>query len=481
MNPAELAPLSLDILLACGTLVVFVADLFLEGKAKNSLGWLTALVLMTVFAASYDHNLSTNGVALWGKYQGGAWPLFFKRVFLVAGTVATLGSMDYIRKRHPRRQGEYYLLLLFSLLGMTLLPGARDLVLLIVCFELMGIPLYLLAAYAKNEPEADGRQKAPESAIKLYLVGAASTGLTLFGLSLIYGLAGTTELAGLSAAPESPLLSLGLTMVLAGLGFKIGMVPFHMWVADTYEGSATPFVAFLSVAPKLAGFSAMISIFIGGFSHLGHVWIPMLLSVSAVTMGLGNLLAIPQTNIKRLLGFSGVAQIGYMLLALASRDADGIGVLLFFAAGYTVTNMGAFLVAQAVAASGGDDSIDSFDGLAQRSPWLALAMLLFLLSLAGIPFVVGFWAKFYVFMAAWHAGFVGLVIAGAVLAVLGLFYYLQVARAMYMKPAGNRGAVQAPGALGLAIALCLILVVGMGMFPSSFVNGAISASASFFG
>lgn len=481
MNPAELAPLSLDILLTGGILLVLVADLLLDGESKKALGWLTALVLGTVLIASYDENLGTRGIAVFGKYEGGAWPLYIKRIFLVAGLIATLGSLEEVNRRFHRRQGEYWLLLLFSLLGMTLLPGARDLVLLIVCFELMGIPLYLLAGYAKNEPGPDGSQKGPEAALKLYLVGAASTGLTLFGLSLVYGLAGTTEFAGLDATPDSPLLTLGLTMVLAGLGFKIGMVPFHTWVPDTYEGASTPFVAFLSVAPKLAGFSALISVFIGGFAHHGHIWIPILLGVSAVTMGLGNLLAIPQKNVKRLLAFSGVAQIGYMLLALASRDADGVGILLFFAAGYTVTNMGAFLVVHAVASSGAGEDIESFDGLAQRSPWLALAMLLFLLSLAGIPFVVGFWAKFYVFMAAWQAGFVGLVVAGAVLAVLGLFYYLQVARAMYMRPAGHRPVVSAHGGLGLAIALCLLMVVVMGLFPAPFVDGAIQASSAFFG
>jgi NADH-quinone oxidoreductase subunit N len=303
MNPAELSALSLDLMICGGILLVFLADLFLEGDTKKSLGALTALILVSVFGASFV--LDTSGVAVFGKYQGGEWPLFLKRVFLVAGLIAVLGSLEFVHPRFPRRQGEYYLMLLSSILGMMLLPGAQDLILLLVCFELMGLPLYVLAAYAKNEKGVDGRKTGPEAALKLYLVGAASTAITLFGITLIYGLAGSTMLSELGTAPQSPLLTMGLVMVLAGMGFKIGMVPFHMWVPDTYEGASTPFVAFLSVAPKLAGFSAMISIFIGGFSEQAPNWVPLVLGVSFVTMLLGNLLAIPQKNIKRLLAFSG--------------------------------------------------------------------------------------------------------------------------------------------------------------------------------
>jgi NADH-quinone oxidoreductase subunit N len=203
-------------------------------------------------------------------------------------------------------------------------------------------------------------------------------------------------------------------------------------------------------------------------------------ALSLVTILVGNLLALPQRNVKRLLAFSGVAQIGYMLMAFASASTEGLGVLLFYAAGYTVTNMGAFLIVQALAAAGGDDSIDSFDGLSQRSPGLALSMLLFLLSLAGIPFVVGFWGKLYVFIAAWHAGLGWLVVVGAVLAVVALFYYLQIARAMYIQPARERRPIALSRSLKLAIAICTAFVVGMGAWPNPFVVATSEAARHFF-
>jgi NADH-quinone oxidoreductase subunit N len=291
-------------------------------------------------------------------------------------------------------------------------------------------------------------------------------------------MAQTTNIAALGAAGPTPLSTLGMLLVLSGLGFKIGVVPFHMWVPDTYQGSGTPFVSLLSVAPKLAGFAVLSLLFLQGLGTWSLDWVPVIAALSLVTILVGNLLALPQTNVKRLLAFSGVAQIGYMLMAFASASAEGLGVLLFYAAGYTVTNMGAFLIVQALAAVGGDDSIDSFDGLAQRSPGLALSMLLFLLSLAGIPFVVGFWGKLYVFIAAWHAGLGWLV--GAVLAVVALFYYLQVVRAMYINPARDPLPIALPRSLKFAIAICIAFVIGMGAWPNPFVEATSEAARQFF-
>jgi NADH-quinone oxidoreductase subunit N len=444
------------------------------GRANASL---TVLILAAVLGASFA--IDTSGSAIGGAYVGGAWPLLFKRIFLSAGIIATLGSSAHVDRCYPKRQGEYYLLLLFSLLGMTLLAGTQDLILLLVCFELMSLPLAILAAFDKNDRD-DGQLRTPEGALKFYLVGVTSTAITLLGISLLFGMAQTTNIAQLGAADPTPLSTLGMLMVLAGLGFKIGVVPFHMWVPDTYQGSGTPFVSLLSVAPKLAGFAVFSLLFLQGLSDWSHEWIPVIAALSLVTILVGNLLALPQRNVKRLLAFSGVAQIGYMLMAFASASTEGLGVLLFYAAGYTVTNMGAFLIVQALAAAGGDDSIDSFDGLSQRSPGLALSMLLFLLSLAGIPFVVGFWGKLYVFIAAWHAGLGWLVVVGAVLAVVALFYYLQIARAMYIQPARERRPIALSRSLKLAIAICTAFVVGMGAWPNPFVVATSEAARHFF-
>ena len=476
MSWDQLSPLGLDLLLACGILLLLATDMIFprlgRGNAK-----LAAAILAAVLAASFT--LDTSGSAIGGAYVGGAWPLLFKRIFLVAGIIATLGSSAHVDRCYPKRQGEYYLLLLFSLLGMTLLAGTQDLILLLVCFELMSLPLAVLAAFDKNDSDS-GQQRTPEGALKFYLVGITSTAITLLGISLLFGMAQTTNIAELGAADPTPLSTLGMLLVLSGLGFKIGVVPFHMWVPDTYQGSGTPFVSLLSVAPKLAGFAVFSLIFLQGLGTWSRDWIPVIAALSLVTILVGNLLALPQTDVKRLLAFSGVAQIGYMLMAFASANAEGLGVLLFYAAGYTVTNMGAFLIVQALAAAGGDDSIDSFDGLAQRAPGLALSMLLFLLSLAGIPFVVGFWGKLYVFIAAWHAGLGWLVVVGAVLAVVALFYYLQIARAMYINPARELRAISLSPSLKLAIVICTAFVVGMGAWPNPFVEATGEAARHFF-
>ncbi len=476
MSWGDLSPLGLDLLLACGILLVLFVDLAFPRLGRGHAA-LNVVVLAVVLAASFA--LDTSGSAIGGAYVGGAWPLLFKRIFLIAGIIAVLGSSEHVERRYPRRQGEYYLLLLFSLLGMTLLPGTQDLILLLVCFELMSLPLAILAAYDKNDADAGG-QRTPEGALKFYLVGITSTALTLLGISLLFGMAQTTNIAELGAADPTPLSTLGMMLVIAGLGFKIGVVPFHMWVPDTYQGSGTPFVSLLSVAPKVAGFAVLSLLFLQGLGNWSGDWVPAVVALSFVTILVGNLLALPQSNVKRLLAFSGVAQIGYMLMAFAGANAEGLGVLLFYAAGYTVTNMGGFLTVQAVAAAGGDDSLASFDGLARRAPGLALAMLLFLLSLAGIPFVVGFWGKLYVFIAAWHAGLGWLVVFGAVLAVVALFYYLQIVRAMYIHPARDPSRVVPPGSLKLALAICMLFVVGMGAWPHPFVEATNGAARDFF-
>ena len=253
--------------------------------------------------------------------------------------------------------------------------------------------------------------------------------------------------------------------MLAGLGFKIAAVPFHMWVPDTYEAATTPFVAWLSVAPKAAGFIVIIRLYLEGVGSAAEIWVPVVAALAGMTIVTGNLMAIPQQNIKRLLAYSGIAHIGYMLIGVAAMSAAGVAMVLFYLVAYLFGNMGAFLVVQAVARSEQSDGIDAYRGLAQRSPVLALAMLVFLLSLGGIPFVAGFWAKLFIFLAAVERGMYGLVFLGAVLTVVALYYYLLVARRMYIEAPVRREPIQTPGLLGAAIAVCAIGVVGIGVYP----------------
>jgi len=476
----ELSPLLLPLLVLGAALLVLFADMALPKNGGRHLGLFMAIAFAAIFGASFF--VDTAGNVFDGVWVGGDFTLFFDRVFLLAGALASLGSLDHVARHMPGRQGEYYLLLAFSVLGMMLLPGARDLILLVVCFELMGMPLYLLAAWSKTDDKVGRGKNASEAALKFYLVGAVSSVFLLLGLALVVGMSGTTSITALAHMRHSALFDLGLLTIFGGMGFKIGVVPFHMWVPDTYDGAPTPFVAFLSVAPKAAGFAALCVVFLVGFHVPSGSFIPLLLFLAATTMIVGNLFALRQENAKRLLAYSGIAQIGYMLLAFATGTRMGTGMLLFFLAGYTVTNIGAFMVVEAMASGDrGTDQIDDFDGLYARSPGLALAMLLFLLSLAGIPFAVGFWAKLYVFMAVWEAGHGMLVFLGAVLAVVALFYYLRIARAMYMNEPKDATPLETPLGVKLAILLCLAGVLGMGVYPAPFLEQAMLASRSLFG
>ena len=467
---------TLDIIVAAAGALVLGADAFFRIPGRV-LGWFTAAALVGTLTASYFFD--TTGLVPHGVYAAGPWALFFKRIFLLAGTLGVLGSIDWLEEHTPHRQAEYYALLLFSLTGMMLLPGARDWVLLVVAFELMGIPLYVLAAYAKTDGKANEPKLGPEAALKLFVTGVASSAFTLFGLALVIGVTGSTALSSVPQGPLSPLASIGMLMVLGGMGFKVGAVPFHMWVPDTYEGAPTPFVAFLSVAPKAGGMAALSVVLLSGWAQQHAVWAPALGLISAASMVVGNLFALPQTDVRRLLGFSGIAQIGYVLVALCARSEEGVAMALFFIATYVFTNLGAFLVVHAAAQSSGGHQISQLAGLSRRSPWLGGALLVFLLSLAGIPFVAGFWAKLFVFLAAWRAGLGLLVALGVVVAVVGLFYYLSVARSTFMAEGTSKEPIRAGASLQAAIGVCLLAVVGLGLYPRPLVEEAARAASAF--
>jgi NADH-quinone oxidoreductase subunit N len=456
--------------------VVLLADAFLSLPGR-ALGWLVTAFLLFVLGASFFVDVS--GVVPHGAYVSDGWVLFFKRLFLVAGVLGTLGSIDWLERHTPKRQAEYYAMLLFSLTGMMLLPGARDWVLLVVLFELMGIPLAVLSAWAKTDAVDDPQRLGAEAGLKLFVTSALSSVLTLFGLGLIVGLTGTTSIVAVAPGLLSPIGLLGLVLVISGLGFKVGAAPFHMWVPDTYEGAPTPFVAFLSVAPKAAGLAVLSLVLMVAFGAHRDTWAPVVGALAGLSMVIGNFFAIPQSDVRRLLGFSGVAQLGYALIALCAATQQSVAMTLFFIVTYVFTNLGAFLVVHAAADDSKGHSLTLLAGLSRRSPWLGAALLVFLLSLAGIPFVLGFWAKLFVFMAAWKAGLTWLVALGVALAVLGLFYYLTVARSTFMADGTNPAPVRPAFGVSAAIALCLLAVVGLGLWPTPLVDEAARAAASF--
>src|SRR5262245_42030382 len=471
---ATLAPFTIEIGLAGLLLLVFVVTLASRGGDRRAVGWIATLGVLVLLGLAMA--LPPAGPALSGMFVQDGLAVFSKRLFLAATFIGLLAGMSVSEGPFRRRAGEYHLLILSSLLGMLVLASARDLILLFVAFELMSIPLYVLSGFLKSQEES------VEAALKFFLVGSVSSAVMAYGLSFVYGATRSTDLGRVAQtfSAGQPLLLLGLLAVFAGSAFKIAAFPFHMWVPDTYEAASTPFVAWLSVAPKAAGFMVIFRLYLEDVGDRVLLWVPLAAGLATITIVAGNLMAIPQQNVQRLLAYSGIAHIGYMLVGFAAVSADGVAMMLFYLVAYLFGNMGAFLVVEAVAQADGSESIAAYRGLAQRSPVLALSMLLFLLSLGGIPFVAGFWAKLYVFWAAAEQGLYWLVLVGAILTVVALFYYLLVAKRMYIDAPATAAPVRSPFLLNLSIFICVAGVVGFGLYPKPLVMAALRAASSLF-
>jgi len=468
--------MALEVGLAVLILLVFVVGLSWRGPDKRQLGVLVAIGLAVLLWMAF--RVEPGAVLFGGTFVQDELAIFAKRLFLLATILGVLASLSLRAPTFARRATEYYVAMLASLLGMLVLASARELILLFVAFELMSIPLYVISGFRKREEESI------EAALKFFLIGTVSSAFIVYGLSFVYGISRTTDMAGVAAALQDghPLLILGLVLTLGGLGFKIAAFPFHMWVPDTYEAASTPFVAWLSVAPKAAGFVVMFRLYLEGVGGPVVLWVPVAAGLAAITIVAGNLMAIPQQNVKRLLAYSGIAHIGYMLVGFAAVSADGVAMMLFYLVAYLFGNMGAFFVVEAVAQSDGSEAISAYKGLAQRSPVLSLCMLLFLLSLGGIPFVAGFWAKLLVFKAAAQSdqGLYWLVLVGAILTVVALFYYLLVAKRMYIDAPERAQPVPVSPFLALSIFVCAAGVVGVGIYPKPLVMAALRAASGLF-
>jgi NADH-quinone oxidoreductase subunit N len=469
------SPFALELALGAVMLAVFGTTLAARGSDRQWIAWLATVGVLAVGVLSAL--VTPTAPSLFGMFAQDALAIFAKRLFLAATFIGLLAGIARDAVACGRRAGEYHLLVLSSLLGMLVLASARDLILLFVAFELISIPLYVLAGFLKSQDES------VEAALKFFLVGSVSSAVLAYGLSFVYGATGTTDLAQVAKtfSAGQPLLLLGLLAVFAGFAFKIAAFPFHMWVPDTYEAASTPFVAWLSVAPKAAGFVALFRVYFEGMGERAGAWMPIAAGLAAVTIVGGNLMALPQQNTKRLLAYSGIAHIGYMLVGFAAASASGMAMVLFYLVAYVFGNMGAFLVVEAVARSEHSESTAALRGLAQRSPLLALAMLLFLLSLGGIPFVAGFWAKLYVFWSAAAAGLYWLVLVASVLTVVALFYYLVVAKRMYIEaPDASAGRIRPSAPLALAVILCALGVVALGIYPKPIVMAALRIATPLF-
>lgn len=419
-----------ELLLAALALAVVSVNLITNKKTdgKVEVG-LTVVGLFALLALSFT-GLIPLQPAFGGVYKVGPAAAIFKRLFLLAGVFMALLSWPGPRRKDLLpfdKMGEYLGLMLLSITGMCFLVSARELVLLYVALELVTIPLILLVAINRHE------LRSVEAGLKYVLFSALSSGLLLYGLSLIYGLTGTTLLTNLAGRLNFNLLStVAMVMVLAGVGFKISAVPFHLWTPDTYEGAPAPVTAFLSVASKAAGFVLFYQVIAAVFGGLAGQWQWLVASLAALTMTFGNLVAIYQTNVKRFLAFSSISQAGYLMIGLVHQGDLGLASVLYYLCVYLVSNMGAFAVVIIVAAATGKEDMRDYAGLSQSNPFLALVMMLAVFSLAGIPPLAGFLGKFYLFAAAAQQQFYWLVFVGAVNATIALYYYLMIVKWMYI-------------------------------------------------
>lgn len=489
MNLQDLPFLLPELILLFGAVLVFLLDLVwfkrptMAGKRDRWLPYI-ALVVLGVAALGLIPGLGRTGQVA-TMLAVDPFGLFFKALAIMGVALVILTAVPYMRGRTPFG-GEFYALLLVTGMAISLAVSATNLVLIYLSMETLSIVSYVLAGYLRHD------KKSGEAALKYFLYGATASAVMLYGMSLLYGATGTTDLAllgrGLAARSTGELAWLttpAIVLLLAGFGFKASLVPFHQWAPDTYEGAPTPVTAFLSTASKATGFAILMRVFMVALGQQPVVlqWVSLLVAVSVITMSLGNLTALRQTNVKRLLAYSSIAQAGYILIGVVAFLADpqrtftGINGVLIYLMAYLFTNMGAFAVITAVETATGQVDLKGYAGLVRRSPWLAVLMTIFLLSLAGIPPTGGFIGKFFVFGAAVQNQMWILLAVAAINSVVAAFYYLNVVRYMFLMPAESSGepvpvALPLQGVLGITALVTLLL----GLVPGPLITWA-SASA----
>jgi NADH-quinone oxidoreductase subunit N len=474
MNYQLLLP---EIFLFLWAILIFVLDFFWK-REKQNLGYVALVgVAITMFLSL----TSQKGELFGGMFLADSFSSFFNFIFLLCGFLTIASSMDFVKKLSSH-QGEYFALLLLSMVGMMFLASAGELITLYVALELTTISLYVLAAYLKNE------SKSSEAGLKYLILGGVSSGLLLYGISLIFGLTGTTFLKDikmtlittfLTYQKIGPALILSLIFFIAGFGFKLALVPFHMWVPDVYEGAPTPITAFLSVASKAAGLAAFVRVFFRSFLIFQVDWILLIAVLAALAMIIGNIIALLQTNIKRMLAYSSIAQIGYILLGVVAATSRGVASVSFYLFVYLFANMGAFIAAITFCNTTGSDEIKDYAGLSRRSPALAAMMAVFMLSLVGIPPLAGFTGKYYLFSAAIEQKYIWLVVIAILTSVISLYYYVGVIRQMYFQTSTVDKPIAIPIALKVSLIISVIGVLLFGIYPNIFLNFATQAATVF--
>ena len=455
-----------------GMIVMLLDPMMDERQSRKTLG-LVALVgtLAALLASLYQAQFPGRG--FWNMVQVDAFSVFFHILVIAVAAVVILTSYEYMEVQKIRA-GEYYGLILFGAVGMSLMSSAVELVLIFIALEISSISTYILAGFRRRAAIS------AESSVKYFLLGSFATAFFLYGVALMFGATGSTNIADIAEAFRSGQTSVlgyaGVALMFVGLAFKVAAAPFHIWTPDVYEGAPAPVVGFMSTAPKAAVFAVLLRIMFEAHAP-GRLW--LIWVVAALSMTLGNIGALVQENVKRLLAYSSIAHAGYLLVAFAALPGDGIPAAMFYTLSYAAMNVGAFAVVSHIAGAGERHvTLEDYSGLGRRSPLLAAILTIFLLSLIGIPITGGFFAKFYVFSAALQAHLTGLVIIGVINSAVGAYYYLRIIVAMYMREAREDiAAPSIPVGLGSALAITLIATIYLGILPGRVLEYAARSAA----
>ena len=476
MNPSLMI---IEIAVILSGLALLVADLWLPVSQRRNLGYVAAAAVGLILLGSFAWNPVMPQYAFNNSYVIDPLALYFKRFFLLAAVFVLIMSVDFA-DRIPVGISEFYALILFALSGMLFAASTNDFIMVFVSLELITITFYILTSYQRQ------KIKSLEAGVKYLILGALSTGFTLFGIALIFGTAQTTNFSVILAKPEliqSKLFLLGVFMVLVGLGFKIAAFPFQIWAPDVYEGSPAPITAFLAIGSKAAGFVLLLRMLFGAVPAVTQNWNELLIVITIITILYGNLCAIPQRNLKRLLGYSSIGNAGYLLLGVSAANAAGHSAILFYLLGYLFAVVAAFFVISVVSRQTEDDDIDILNGLHHRSPLLAATLALSMISLAGIPPLAGFFGKFLLLKSVVEQGpsdqLYWILLAVALFGIVtSFYYYLGVVRAIYWaREAPGHAPIATTVAVRVALFACIIGMLFLGIFPNSAVNGAVHASA----
>ncbi len=462
-----------EIILFVSAIAILTSSLFIRNKNLLSFIALGAVVAASLYL---PHGDKTNQALFFNMLAGDSFSLFFKELCLFITGIIILVSIGYKALKEDG-MGEYYFLLLNAAIAMLLAVSSDNLLMIYISLEMLSLVSYILVAFLKHDPLSS------EGALKYFLFGALSTGIMLYGISLVYGLFGTTDLSLISRAISAGQVNASISLILlililAGLCFKCALVPFHMWAPEAYQGAPTAVTAFLSAGPKAVGFAVLLRIFTKNFFPLYHDWSGLLIIIAILTMTIGNVIAISQTNIKRMLAYSSIAQAGYMLIGFVAGTAFGIEGTLYYILAYALMNLGAFGCVIIISNYTGSDEIADYAGLSKKDPHSAFMLAVFLLSLAGVPPLAGFLAKFLVFAAAIQSKLILLAVAGVINSVIAAFYYVKVIKYMYLdEPVSDKAG---PKSLHLNIAMAILMagVLAAGLYPSIFLNW-IRSSQSF--